>query len=119
VSGPRTVTVHTRDHGPVTITCPAWCSGAHDDGGFRVDIDHTGPLHRFMWHDYELGIAELAQAPFGRRRDLRASIDLGEVVQALEPDELRDLAAHLIHHAGQLHALAAQLADLRAQELRR
>lgn len=40
----RTVTVVTTDHGPVTISEPAWCTGVyHPDGVARADIAHTGP----------------------------------------------------------------------------
>ncbi|MCT9107939.1 hypothetical protein N4G69_20255 [Streptomyces mirabilis] len=39
----RTVTIHTVDHGPVTIPEPSWCAGRHRDGGARVDITHVGP----------------------------------------------------------------------------
>ncbi|WP_406171193.1 DUF6907 domain-containing protein [Streptomyces sp. NBC_00996] len=43
MSAPRTVTIRTVDHGPVTIPEPSWCAGRHPDGGARVDITHVGP----------------------------------------------------------------------------
>ncbi|MGW2292299.1 DUF6907 domain-containing protein [Streptomyces phaeochromogenes] len=42
MSTPRTVTVSTVDHGPVTLPEPSWCMGHHEDGGSRVDIQHEG-----------------------------------------------------------------------------
>lgn len=40
----RTITVQTLDHGPVTITEPAWCTATHHpDGVARSDISHYGP----------------------------------------------------------------------------
>jgi hypothetical protein len=41
---PRTVTVQTGDHGPVTVDEPAWCTADHDTPqAFRTDISHFGP----------------------------------------------------------------------------
>jgi hypothetical protein len=41
---PRTVTVQTGDHGPVTVDEPAWCTTDHDTPqAFRTDISHFGP----------------------------------------------------------------------------
>jgi hypothetical protein len=47
MTAPRTVTVPTRDHGPITFPEPAWCTGAghrlhgpDDDGPARSDISH-------------------------------------------------------------------------------
>ncbi|MFJ4879335.1 DUF6907 domain-containing protein [Streptomyces sp. NPDC088745] len=42
MSAPRTVTVHTVDHGPVTIPEPTWCVGEHEAEAYRVDIEHQG-----------------------------------------------------------------------------
>lgn len=41
----RTVTVQTRDHGPVTVPEPDWCIGQSHEvvGDFRADISHYGP----------------------------------------------------------------------------
>lgn len=41
MNAPRTITVNTRDFGPVTFTEPSWCVVAHTDGGFRADIAHS------------------------------------------------------------------------------
>lgn len=45
MTAPRTVTVHTTDHGPVTVPEPDWCQGGdiHPDGGRREEISHVGP----------------------------------------------------------------------------
>jgi hypothetical protein len=40
---PRTVTISTSDDGDVTVPEPAWCSGVHEAGGYRVDIGHYAP----------------------------------------------------------------------------
>ena len=38
------ITVLTRDHGPVTVPCPPWCTGEHHpDGIEKSAIVHTGP----------------------------------------------------------------------------
>jgi len=44
VSDPRTVTLNTMDHGPVTFECPPWCIGHgwQPDGAIgRNDITHN------------------------------------------------------------------------------
>ncbi|GAA3727494.1 DUF6907 domain-containing protein [Streptomyces tremellae] len=115
MSGQRTVTVHTLDHGPVTLTCPTWCTGEHEQGGYRADIEHIGPARLCTWRGYDIAIAELAQAPYGTLSHIRASVDIGDMSKALEPDELRQLGAELIRYASELHALAAQLTDLRTR----
>lgn len=44
MSEPRTITINTADHGPVTTAEPDWCRGdLHTDGGRRDEISHTGP----------------------------------------------------------------------------
>lgn len=40
---PPEITVHTGDHGPVTIPEPAWCIGTHMEVAYRSDITHIGP----------------------------------------------------------------------------
>ncbi|MFI5684676.1 DUF6907 domain-containing protein [Streptomyces sp. NPDC051636] len=40
---PRTVTVHTLDHGPLELRCPDWCTGEHEQDVHRADISHVGP----------------------------------------------------------------------------
>lgn len=42
MSAPRTVVVHTGDHGDVTIPEPFWCLGNHAAEAYRVDIEHQG-----------------------------------------------------------------------------
>jgi hypothetical protein len=40
----RLITIHTSDHGPVTLPCPLWCTQTtHQDGARRDEISHTGP----------------------------------------------------------------------------
>ncbi|WP_415947747.1 DUF6907 domain-containing protein [Streptomyces sp. KLOTTS4A1] len=40
----RAVTVPTRDHGPVILTCPAWCTTDHtaEPVHYRADLAHSG-----------------------------------------------------------------------------
>lgn len=45
MTGQRTVTVQTRDHGAVTVPEPEWCTGVGHEvvGDYRADISHYGP----------------------------------------------------------------------------
>ncbi|MFJ2741855.1 DUF6907 domain-containing protein [Streptomyces sp. NPDC087440] len=83
MSAPTTVTVHTVDHGPVTIPEPAWCLGVHEAEAYRVDIEHQGvevvvkvatPCHGEVT---ALSMA-LVQRPFSStERRVMAAVDLG------------------------------------------
>lgn len=42
MTAPRTVTVPTLDHGPVTLACPTWCLGHGPEPEHRIDISHVG-----------------------------------------------------------------------------
>lgn len=46
MTGERTVTVHTADHGDVTLPEPFWCLGVHPAEGYREDIEHQGEAIR-------------------------------------------------------------------------
>ncbi|GAA4676683.1 hypothetical protein GCM10023347_33740 [Streptomyces chumphonensis] len=118
MNAPRTVTVHTRDHGPVTIPEPAWCLGDHapQDGGHRADIAHDGEETAAMFHGRTLLGARLTAYPFsdlGADPLPLASVELDEFVR-LTPEELDGLAAVLVAHATRLRHLARTLAVLRA-----
>ncbi|QKV94237.1 hypothetical protein HUT19_22790 [Streptomyces sp. NA02950] len=124
MSAPRTVTVQTRDHGAVTLTCPPWCTARHEDGGYRVDLFHEGPetgltLGTSRGTVY-LMPAFLEQRPFteqrepGRRPFVNVGLD-GDFYPS-DPAQLHGIAESLIRHGAQLHALAGHLAALLREE---
>ncbi|AGP56171.1 DUF6907 domain-containing protein [Streptomyces rapamycinicus] len=124
MSAPRTVTVHTRDHGPVTLTCPTWCTTAHPDGGYRVDISHTGD-ETGLTLDTTRGTAYLMptfleQRPYTEQRPpgrgLFINIGLDGDFYPSDPAQLHGIAEALIRHGAQLHALAGHLAALLREE---
>lgn len=116
MSGPRTVTVHTADHGDVTLPEPTWCLGEHaeQNGGHRADISHDGPEMALEFEGRELLSAGLVAYPFAERlaRGPVAAVDLGGDWHSLDADGLRALAARLVVHAGRLRDLASELAAL-------
>lgn len=63
------VTVHTADHGDVTIPEPPWCIGPHPAEGYREDIEHQGETIRLAVDtachgEIEVLNASLFQRPF-------------------------------------------------------
>ncbi|MGW3179942.1 DUF6907 domain-containing protein [Kitasatospora sp. NPDC001119] len=112
----RTVTVHTSDQGPVTVPCPPWCLGAHQDGLDLVDLAHEGP-ETALTADVPLGPVQLLDAglcqyPYSSDPDdrgVKVAVLLGTGWHRLDPDGLRMLAAQLVVHAGRLRDLAAEL----------
>ncbi|MCY0961552.1 DUF6907 domain-containing protein [Streptomyces sp. H27-H5] len=116
MSGVRTVTVQTIDHGPVTITCPAWCASHDPAPQYLADIDHTGPEHEFRYDEETLLLAMLTQAPFAEHssRTLGLHVEQTGFARTLDPAGLRRLAAALTVHAVHLRTLADELADLLA-----
>ncbi|MFC4466681.1 DUF6907 domain-containing protein [Streptomyces xiangluensis] len=114
---PRTVVVSTLDHGDITVRCPAWCIGAHPDGGYRADILHQGPDVSLAFHGRHITDAGLVQSPFagasspglgGRTTGVSISI-LGKT---LDPVGLYGLAAAIDGYADRLRDLADELAAL-------
>lgn len=111
VSGGRTVTVRTRDHGPVTLTCPAWCRTDHTAGPveYRADVTHRGPdlslaLPGRRGPDEWLYVC-VDQAPLSAYDPaLGVVVEVGGVSVRYAPEGLRALA----------DVLAAQLAEVRA-----
>lgn len=116
MTGARTVTVPTLDHGPVTLPEPAWCTG-HDDRPVEalVDVHHSG--HEHVVH-YGGGIelrAELVAYPYGSRPvpvSLHVEVDTSDVT--LDPPGLEAFATILDEQAAELRRLALRLAVLRA-----
>ncbi|MFD5598123.1 DUF6907 domain-containing protein [Streptomyces griseorubiginosus] len=118
----RTVTVPTRDHGPVTVWEPDWCTGSdreHQSGGYRVDISHTSP-------DYEFTVSTsrgtpvvlracFEQRPFTECPPGHAPFMNVEMDGDWHPhgsDDLRRLSDTLTAHADRLRELADRLDDL-------
>lgn len=110
----RTVTVPTIDHGPITITCPPWCTGhAGQPAQYRADLNHSGPEHAFNFHNDRVFTALLSQYPFGSgSRETGLHIEEAGFAATLDPAGLRQLAATLTVHAAHLRTLAAELAVL-------
>ncbi|MGC9536550.1 DUF6907 domain-containing protein [Streptomyces sp. UG1] len=117
---PRTVTVHTLDHGPVTFTCPTWCASTHDDedGGYRTDISHDTPEIQLTVNGRTVGHALISQAPYAERgtRAVQAfvTVTYGED-GGYSPAGMYDLAAAMDGHADRLRDLADQLARILAE----
>lgn len=114
---PRTITVHTLDHGPVTLPEPAWCIGGHEDGGHRADILHTGPDVVLAFHGQHITAAGLVQSPYagdasphlgGRTPGVSVSV----IGRTLDPAAVYELAARLDGYADQLRDLADQLTEV-------
>lgn len=122
MSAPRTVTVHTHDHGDVTIQEPAWCTGAfHQPGGARVDVTHTSDDIPFNVETGEGSVttmrAVFEQRPFTERepgRGVFVSVELDGQMYPSTPQQLDRIAAALVIHAVHLRTLARQLSVLQA-----
>lgn len=110
------MTVQTSDHGPVTVAEPAWCTGEHVPGGFRVDIGHhsADAVMEFRGHTL-LGVL-LASYPFAERmpRGPLAVVELDDFQSFTDPADLEALADALTAHAATIRAVASQLAELLA-----
>lgn len=114
---PRTITLPTEDHGPVTLDEPTWCSGHadHRPDTHRADLDHKGPEHRLTHNGELLWTAFLGESPFTGRPERRAIgvyVEQGSYAHTLDVAGLYDLAATLDTHADRLRDLADQLHTL-------
>ncbi|MCY0926908.1 hypothetical protein OTB20_11975 [Streptomyces sp. H27-H1] len=114
MTGARTVTVPTLDHGDVTLPEPAWCAG-HREGPaeYRADLHHAAPV---PVPDGLVDIdAELVEYPYGTT-PVPASVyvELTAPGLTLDPDGLRAFAAGLVQRAALLVEFADRLAVLRA-----
>jgi hypothetical protein len=112
---PRTITVRTLDHGPVTLTCPAWCTGVHDDDVHRADVSHDGTEHVIAPAGREMFRALLTQAPYsGTDRRTGLYVEVADIAGIRTPEQVEELADALVESAAQLRALGRQLAGLLA-----
>lgn len=116
MSEPRLVTIRTSDHGPVTVTCPAWCTAQHEQDGYRADILHTGPDAALVFQGHDIGDASLVQSPYTELPGGGLGVSVSLLGQTLDPVALYDFAAVLDRHADQLRDLADQLHTLLAGE---
>lgn len=114
----RTVTIPTSDHGDVTVPEPAWCLGAHEAGGYRVDIGHFGPdiepTTTTSRGAVPLLSMNLAQNPF---TDLADTTDVTVAVRLAEGsshphdvDGLDRLASDLVEAARRVRLMRRRLA---------
>lgn len=115
-----TVTVDTRDYGPVTFEEPDWCNGVHRQGGFRADIAHHAEDTHMVFNvgqaegPAELLTSYLTQRPFSPTdAGLYVAVELGDQFVELDPDGLSRLAAALVEHASVLRHAARRLTVLR------
>lgn len=105
----RTVTIHTLDHGDVTVTCPAWCTTQHEPNGYRADILHSGPDVALVFHGRTIGDASLVQSPYAERLGRKVGVSVSLLGQTLDPVQLYSLAAALDGYADRLRDLGDQL----------
>lgn len=117
MSDPRTVTVDTIDHGPVTVPEPFWCSGFHPPGGYRADIAHDGEevalvVDTACHGEVRVLSAALYQAPFSEHETtgVVVSVEFGEPdtsqAHSFDSAELAGLADAMVAFAvGPLHQL--------------
>lgn len=113
---PRTITLPTADHGPVTLDEPAWCTGhdGHRPDIARVDLTHTGPAVDCTFLGIEVFSAELVASPFSASTipelgGPTPSVSIWPLGRTLDPVQLHSLAAVLDRYADQLRELADQL----------
>ncbi|MBC3988036.1 hypothetical protein H8N00_03795 [Streptomyces sp. AC563] len=121
MSAQRTITVHTRDHGPVTLPEPAWCLGRHRDGEYLADTVHEGPetsLVVLLGEGRQVSVlpAGLVAYPRATTRgpEPTVAIEMDGDYRHFGPAGLEDVAQALVAHAAVLRALAHQLAGLLA-----
>lgn len=123
MSAPRTVTIRTADHGPVTVPEPSWCLGQHRDGGARVDITHAGP-DVVLTVPTRSGpatvlVTALESAPFATDPTARGpimAVETGGTWCEAGPAELAGIADALTAHADAVRARARDLAAALAED---
>ncbi|WP_371614777.1 hypothetical protein [Streptomyces sp. NBC_00454] len=106
MNAPYSITIQTKDHGPVVLPEPSWCAGGHRDGVCRADIHHEGTEHaatvdipgtepvRFL-------TAFLSQYPFAEHssRRITVAVEIEGEHHEFDPAGLGDLAATITAHA--------------------
>ncbi|MFE5852546.1 DUF6907 domain-containing protein [Streptomyces sp. NPDC056500] len=118
----RTITVPTLDHGPITITCPDWCTEPHQNPEYRIDLTHAGPDIAFNV-ETSRGTATLMTAWYEQRPHIGErfpgtrtfiNVEINGDTYPSDPRQLDQLAAALTIHAIHLRTLAQQLTALKA-----
>lgn len=119
---PRTVTVQTGDHGPVTMPEPFWCKWTTPAVSRRSDICHFGEEQALVVDtlrsgDVRVAAAQLTQWPFSLRdRQVRVAVEL-DVELEFDAASLALLADSLVAYAvGPLHGLIERLQLLEGDE---
>ncbi|MGW4434710.1 DUF6907 domain-containing protein [Streptomyces sp. NPDC004596] len=117
MSAPRTVTLETIDHGPVTFEEPPWCIGHHwqQDIG-RNDITHRSVRVKAPADTYSYGMQQLLQvwmswAPFVELVP-RVAVVL-DLLGEYEAEEITHLAGVLRTAAARMEMVAAEAIALR------
>jgi hypothetical protein len=123
VSDPRTITIPTLDHGPVTLPEPFWCAAEHLVDGYRADIAHEGEEHPLtvdaMDGQVQVATAFLYQRPFAERSTTAVvvAVDFGAEANEYDAQSLAGLADALVSYAvGPLHSLIERLQLLEGGE---
>lgn len=126
MSDPRTVTVDTGDHGPVTLAEPFWCLGVHPAEGYRDDIEHAGEPIRLTIETSCHGPVQLLgfslmQRPFSPSGPtgvvVAAELDEDWDSHEFDSGHLADVADSLVSYAvGPLHQLIERLQLLEGGE---
>lgn len=113
---PRTITLPTEDHGPVTLPEPSWCAGhqLHDSETLRADLVHAGPAVDLVHLGVDLFSAEIVESPFAESSTpllggRTPGVSVWPLARTLDPVQLYALAADLDRYADQLRGLADQL----------
>jgi hypothetical protein len=118
---PRTITVPTTDHGPVTLTEPSWCAGHpdHRPDTHRADIIHSGPDIQLNFWYVTLLSACLVQSPYASDAGpglggRTPGVSVHPLGLTLDATQVYDLAARLDTFADRLRDLADQLTTVLA-----
>ncbi|MEE1763683.1 DUF6907 domain-containing protein [Streptomyces sp. SP18BB07] len=121
MTGTRTITLLTVDHGLVTLDEPAWCVGHtdHRPETHRADILHKGPDVELTFRGGEVLVACLAQSPYATLADSELGgptigVSVYPPGRTLPPVGLYQLAASLDSYADQIRGLAEQLTRILA-----
>lgn len=120
MTGPRTITIPTADHGDVQVTEPDWCTADHAYEQYREDIEHSGAVTHLVIPTECHGLVRTLPVgfvwrPFSPTDTLiNAAIEVGDWHE-FDPAGLDRAAAALIEHAATLRVYARELSTLRAK----
>lgn len=115
MNDPRTVTVDTIDHGPVTVPEPFWCVGRHPAGEFRADLAHEGEVELLLADTrhgpVKVASACLYQRPFAEYTTQAVTVAVEfDATHEFDSASLAGLADSLVAWSvGPLHDLITRL----------